>query len=72
MPPHFLTNFEIQNYYQNNPKFIGVYLRSNLPKTKDGAYGINLDARWVQINRNSMNIFVRDWWYRNIHKQQNY
>ena len=27
MPPHFLTNFEIQNYYQNNPKFIGVYLR---------------------------------------------
>ena len=38
-----LTNFEVQNYYQNEPKFNGVYSRNNLPKIKDGAYVINLD-----------------------------
>ena len=38
-----LTNFEIQKYYQNEPKFNGVYSRNNLPKIKDGAYVINLD-----------------------------
>ena len=29
MQPHPLTNFEIQGYYQNEPKFNGVYSRSN-------------------------------------------
>ena len=44
MTPHPLTNFEIQDYYQNKPRFIGVYSRDNLPdKIKDGAYVINLD-----------------------------
>ena len=44
MPPNPLTNFEIQPYYQNEPRFIGVYSRDNLPdKIKDGAYEINLD-----------------------------
>ena len=43
MPPHFLTNFEIQKCYQNEPRFNSVYSRDNLPKTKDGAYVINLD-----------------------------
>ena len=43
MPPHPLTNFEIQKYYQNEPKFNGVYSRDNLAKTKDGAYVIKLD-----------------------------
>ena len=39
-----LTNFEIQNYYQNEPRFNSVYSKDNLPnKTKDGAYVINLD-----------------------------
>ena len=42
--PHPLTNFEIQNYYQNGPRFNGVFSRNNLPKKKkDGAYLINLD-----------------------------
>ena len=36
MPPHFLTNFEIQKSYQNEPKFNGVYSRNNSPKIKDG------------------------------------
>ena len=43
MPPHLLTNFEIQKYYQNEPRFNGVYSIDNLPKIKDGAYVINLD-----------------------------
>ena len=38
MLAHYLTNFEIQKYYQNEPKFNGVYSRNNLPKIKDGAY----------------------------------
>ena len=41
MLPHPLTNFEIQKYYQNEPKFNGVYSRNILPKTKEGAYVIN-------------------------------
>ena len=43
MLPHPLTNFEIQKYYQNEPKLIGVYSRKNLPKIKGGAYLINFD-----------------------------
>ena len=44
IPPHPLTNFEIQKYYQNGPKFKGVYSRNNLTKKiKDEAYVINLD-----------------------------
>ena len=44
MPPHPLTNFEIQKYYKNEPRFNGVFSRNNLPKKiKDGAYIINLD-----------------------------
>ena len=43
MRPHPLTNFEKQKYYQNKPKFKGVYSRNNLPKIKDEAYVINLD-----------------------------
>ena len=41
--PHPLTNFQIQKYYQNEPKFAGVYSRHNLPKIKDGEYVISLD-----------------------------
>ena len=40
---HPLTNFDIQKYYKNKPKFNGAYLRNNLPKIKDGVYIINLD-----------------------------
>ena len=25
MPPHPLTNFEIQRYYENEPRFNGVF-----------------------------------------------
>ena len=32
MLPHSLTDFEIQKYHQNEPRFNGVFSRSNLPK----------------------------------------
>ena len=34
IPPHPLTNFEIQKYYKNEPKFNGAFSRNNLPKKK--------------------------------------
>ena len=43
MPDHPLTNFQMQTYYQNRPKFNGAYLRNNLPKIKGEADVINLD-----------------------------
>ena len=55
MLPHPLTNFEIQKYYKNEPRFNGVYSRDNLPKIKDGAYVINLDeysdigTHWIAL-----------------------
>ena len=55
MSPHPLTNFEIQKYYQNEPRFNGVYSRDNLRKIKDRAYVINLDdysnigTHWVAL-----------------------
>ena len=55
MPPHSLTNFEIQKYYQNEPRFNGIYSRDNIPKVKDGAYVVNLDeytdigTHWVAL-----------------------
>ena len=37
MLPHPLTNFELEKYYQNEPRFNGVYSRNSLPKKmKDG------------------------------------
>ena len=43
MLPLPLTNFEMQKYYQNKPRFNGAYSRDNLSKIKDGAYVIKLD-----------------------------
>ena len=66
MPSHPLTNFEIQKYYQNEPRFNGVFSRDNLPKKiKDGAYVINLDeyadvgTHWIALfcNRNEIVYF---------------
>ena len=39
MLPHPLTNFEIQKYYQNEPRFNDVFPRNNLSKKiNDGIY----------------------------------
>ena len=34
MPPHPLTKFERQKYYQNEPRFNSVFSRNNLLKKK--------------------------------------
>ena len=59
MPPHSLTNFEIQKYYQNEPKFNAVYYRDNLPKIKDGTYVIHLDE-YSDIGTHWVALYVRD------------
>ena len=66
MPPYSLKNFEMQRHFQNEPRFIGVFSRNNLPKKiKDGTYVINLDecadvgTHWVALfyNRNEIVYF---------------
>ena len=60
IPPHPLTNFEIQRCYQNELRCNGVHSRDNLPERssteiKDGAYIINLGeysdigTHWVAL-----------------------
>ena len=67
MPPHSLTNFEIQNYYQSEPRFNGVYSRNNLPKKmNDSAYVIDLDedadvgTHWIALFCNRREIVYFD------------
>ena len=64
-PAHPLTNFEIQEYYQNEPRFNGVFSRDNLPNNtiKNGAYVINLDeyhdigTHWVRLYVQSTSVY---------------
>ena len=66
IPPHLLTNFEIQKYNKNDSRFNGVFSRNNLPKKiKDGAYIINLDeyanvgAHWIALFcKKKMKLFI--------------
>ena len=66
MQPHPLTNFEIQKYYENEPKFNGAYSRNNLSKIKDVTYIINLDehesigTHWIALYINTKNITYFD------------
>ena len=59
MPPHPLTNFEIQKYYKNEPRFNGVYSRDNLPKIKNEVYVINLDE-YVDIGTHWVALYVEN------------
>ena len=62
MPPHPLTNFDIQKYYPIKPQLNGVYLRNNLSKIKDGASVINLDeykligTHWITLYEKDDNV----------------
>ena len=59
MLPHPLTNFEIQKYYQNEPRSNGVFSRDNLPKKiKVGAYIINL-GEYVDVGTHWIALFYR-------------
>ena len=65
MSPHPLTNFEIQKYYKNEPRFNGVYSRDNLSKIKDGVCIINFDEHYdigthwfaLWVNNNNVTYF---------------
>ena len=53
-------------YYENEPRFNGVYSRDNLSKIKDGAYIINLDeyfdigTHWVALWVSNNNVTYFD------------
>ena len=64
MPFHPLTNFDISEYYKDEPRFNGVYSKDNLPKTiKKGAYVINLDeytdigTHWIALYVQSTSVY---------------
>ena len=66
-PPHPLTNFEIQEYYQNEPRFNGAFSRDNLPNIiKNDGYVIDLDeyrdigTHWVALYVNNKTIIYFD------------
>ena len=76
LPAHPLTNFEIQRYYRNEPRFNGVFSRDNVPNNirpkglgsavKNGAYVINLDeyhdigTHWVALYVNNKTVTYFD------------
>ena len=65
LPAHPLPNFEIQEYYQNEPRFNGVFSRDNLPNNtiKNGAYVINVDeyhdigTHWIALYVQSTSVY---------------
>ena len=76
MPPHPLTNFEIKKYYENEPRFNGVYSRDNLPKTiKNGSYVIILDeyadvgAHWIVYVKNNEIIYLDSFGVEHVPKE---
>ena len=65
MSPHPLTNFEIQQCYEKEPRFNGVFSRDNLPKKiKDRTCVINLDeyadtgTHWVALFCKKTKLFI--------------
>ena len=66
MPPHLLTNINMQKYYQNEPNLNCACSRNNLPKIKDGTYVINLDVyqsigtHWIALYVNAGNVTYFD------------
>ena len=67
MLPHLLTNFEMRKYYQNKPRFNGLYSRDILPKwIKHGAYVTSLDdyldvvTHWIALHVKNIEIIYFD------------
>ena len=52
---HPLSSIDITKYFNDEPRFNGVFLRNNLPRMKDTAYVINLDDKkskgfhWISL-----------------------
>ena len=61
-----LINFEVQKYYQNEPKFNGAYSRNNLSKIMDRAKIINfgvyesIRTHWIAFQVNAENVTCFD------------
>ena len=61
-----VTNFEIQNCYENRIKFKGVYSRNNFSKIKEEEYIKNLDeyesigTHWIALLVNPKNVACFD------------
>ena len=59
-----LFNFETQKYYQNEPRFNGIYSRDSLTEIKDVAYIINLDesvnvgTHWIAFYVHNDNVYL--------------
>ena len=66
MSTHRLTNFEIQKYHQNEPRFNGAYSKNSLPKIKYGVFVITLDenksigTHWIVLCMNGNNVTYFD------------
>ena len=67
MPPDPLGNFEIQKYYQNRPRFNGVYSKDNLhKKIKDETSIINPDeyadvgTHWIALYYTEIEVIYFD------------
>ena len=55
-----LKKIEIERYYENEPRFIGVYSRDNLPKAiKNGAYKINLDE-YADVGMHWIIVYIKN------------
>ena len=52
---HPLTNFEIQEYYQNEPRFNGVFSRDNLPNNSTNNNNNNNNINNNNNNNNNNN-----------------
>ena len=60
MLPCPLANFEIQKYYQNEPRFNGVYSGDNIPnKINDGKYITNL-GEYADIGTHWIALYCKD------------
>ena len=53
---------EIQKYYQNKPRFNGIYSRDNLPKTKDETCILNLDE-YSDIGTHWVTLYVQNYFF---------
>ena len=49
MPPHPLTNSEIQKYYQNEPRFNGVHSIDNLKNVINIDEYSDIGTHWVTL-----------------------
>ena len=58
MPPNLLTNFEIEKYYRNEPKFKYAYSRQTYVKNLDESKSI--ETRWIALHANCNNVTYFD------------